>query len=333
MSSRQLADWHRWDGSFVRHQAHRLTWSISSQAWIYQDCTIVKHMVWQEYWVANCLLIRRLERASTAASRCACCHYQCLAFIYRRDAEHHLCRRHCRCESGLVRSATLIPWTSSTEMHQILVRQNSLTNLTHGNYGGQWTFYSIMAAWQLTLPLMSNRLTISLLRRSLWCSPTPAAHLHRYFMVRDLTWRFGPFHHWPPMTSSTPFDDFRTNFWQLIRYRLQSSSRSLMWLRHSSLRSSTDRWLSAIFLLGSRRRISTIFLLGSRRRFSPYREEARARHHRRLLVSTDFESVVLSKLLESLVARQLRDYLTSADLVPPLKSGFQPGHSTETAVL
>jgi len=30
--------------------------------------------------------------------------------------------------------------------------------------------------------------------------------------MRDLTWHFRPFHHWPPMTSSTPFDDFRTKF-------------------------------------------------------------------------------------------------------------------------
>ena len=42
---------------------------------------------------------------------------------------------------------------------------------------------------------------------------------------------------------------------------------------------------------------------------------------------------VLSKLLERLVARQLRDYLTSADFLPQLQSDFQPGHSTETAVM
>jgi len=42
---------------------------------------------------------------------------------------------------------------------------------------------------------------------------------------------------------------------------------------------------------------------------------------------------VMSKLLERLVVRQLMKYLTSAELIPTLQSGFQPGHFTETAVL
>jgi len=43
--------------------------------------------------------------------------------------------------------------------------------------------------------------------------------------------------------------------------------------------------------------------------------------------------LVLSKLLEHLVVSQLMKYLTSADLLPLLQTGFRPGHSTETAVL
>jgi len=42
---------------------------------------------------------------------------------------------------------------------------------------------------------------------------------------------------------------------------------------------------------------------------------------------------VLSKLVERLIAHQLMDYLTTADLLPSLHSGFCLGHSTETAIL
>ena len=38
-------------------------------------------------------------------------------------------------------------------------------------------------------------------------------------------------------------------------------------------------------------------------------------------------------LLERLVVRQLIEYLSSTDLIPPLQSGYRQGHSTETAVL
>jgi len=43
--------------------------------------------------------------------------------------------------------------------------------------------------------------------------------------------------------------------------------------------------------------------------------------------------LVLSKLLERLVAQQLLDYLTSTELLPRLMSAYRAHCSTETAVL
>jgi len=43
--------------------------------------------------------------------------------------------------------------------------------------------------------------------------------------------------------------------------------------------------------------------------------------------------MVLSKLVERLVERQLMTYLSFYDLLPSLQSVFRPGNSTETAVL
>ena len=43
--------------------------------------------------------------------------------------------------------------------------------------------------------------------------------------------------------------------------------------------------------------------------------------------------LVLSKLLERLVARQLLDYLSASRLLPDLQSAYRANHSTETAVL
>ena len=95
--------------------------------------------------------------------------------------------------------------------------------------------------------------------------------------------------------------------------------------RHLWSNCSTDHCLKATFLLRSRTCLSP--------RSCPMVKKAR-------LDDTDVSSYrpisnlpVQSKLLERLIARQLAQYLSSADLLPSLQSGFQPGHSTETAVL
>ena len=39
----------------------------------------------------------------------------------------------------------------------------------------------------------------------------------------------------------------------------------------------------------------------------------------------------LSKVIERIVAKQIKDFLTDSDMMPPLQSAYRPGHSTETA--
>jgi len=85
------------------------------------------------------------------------------------------------------------------------------------------------------------------------------------------------------------------------------------------MHSSTDHWPAAIFLPGSRRRFSPLLVK------KPGLDITDVCSYRPISNLS-----VLSKLL---VTRQLKDFLTSADLLPPLQSGFRPGHSTETAVL
>jgi Reverse transcriptase (RNA-dependent DNA polymerase) len=39
----------------------------------------------------------------------------------------------------------------------------------------------------------------------------------------------------------------------------------------------------------------------------------------------------ISKVIKRIVAKQLKDFLTDSDLMPPLQSAYRPGHSAETA--
>jgi len=60
-----------------------------------------------------------------------------------------------------------------------------------------------------------NRLTIVsyFVDKDAKVQSAPAAHFHRYFVVRDPTWRFDR------AFSSTQLDDFWTHFVKPIRYR------------------------------------------------------------------------------------------------------------------
>jgi len=99
-------------------------------------------------------------------------------------------------------------------------------------------------------------------------------------------------------------------------------SRSSMWLRRSSLRSSTDRWLPAIFLPGSRRRFSPLLW---RSWASTSQTFVRIDWFRTCLCCWSYSN---ASLLANwgIVQRPLIFYRL-------LQSSFRPGHSTETAVL
>jgi len=147
----------------------------------------------------------------------SCCHYQRLAYFYRRDAK--------------------AAWYDQQSSYHELRRQKCAEfwfgriESDQSDLGKLWRSVDVLLGrGRLTAnsAIDVESFNVSLLRRPLRCSPAPAAHLHRYFVMRDPTRRFGPFYQWTPMTSSTPFVDFRTNFRQPIRYRRQSSRKSLM---------------------------------------------------------------------------------------------------------
>jgi len=161
-------------------------------------------------------------------------------------------------------------------MRRILVRQNRVWPIWPTETMAVSGRSTRSCRLTLTLPPMSNRLTVFLLRRSQRCSPAPSAHLHRYFVVSDLSWRFWPFHHCPPMTSSTPFDDFRTIFGSRFDtdVNLQAD--------HQCVRRCALQPIAGCQPFSCRVQGGVSHL---------YREEPGARHYRRLFVSTDFEPV------------------------------------------
>jgi len=140
------------------------------------------------------------------------------------------------------------------------------------------------------------------LRRSLRCTPAPTAHLHRYFVARVPTWRFGPFHHRPPMTSSTPFDDFWTTFGSRFDtdVNLQAGHQCDCAVRRCALQP----------IAGCRPFSCPIQGGVSHPVKKPGLDITHVCSYRPISNLS-----MLSKLLERLFAGQLRDYLTSAELL------------------
>jgi len=143
-----------------------------------------------------------------------------------------------------------------------------LCNLTHGNFGGQLTFYSVVVACQLILPSMLNRLTVSLLRRSLRCSAAPAARLHRYFVVT--------FRAFSPLATDYVINAVR---------RLPDKFSAADSIPPSIFKQIIDVIAPFVVALFNRPFFCRIQGVVSH----VYREDTGARHHRRSFVSTDFE--------------------------------------------
>jgi len=143
----------------------------------------------------------------------------------------------------------------------------------------------------------------------------------RRSQLRRQTASLSTFSHWPSRKSCLPSSRYQTNSVRATPCRLAccktapTSSRRSLW---SFLTSLYGQVRCRPFL---RRHTS--------RRWS----RSRLRCGRCAQLSSNFQSAFLSKLLESLLSRQLLDYITAEGLMPALQSAYRLFHSTETAAV
>jgi len=131
------------------------------------------------------------------------------------------------------------------------------------------------------------------------------------------------------MTSSVPSSDYQISHPRPIHYRPPTPPAILAMVSQAA-----DEIAPFVVELFNRSLASSLFPASFKEAFiTPVRTKAG-------LDVADVRSYrpisnlpVLSKLLERFVVLQLMDYLTSANLLPQLQSGFRPCHSTVTAVL